>query len=120
MASEKTTSTKATPQKAPSTKKAAAKKPAASKSAAKNAPPVKGAKKMMNALDAAAKVLGASKKPMRCQELIAQMAAKRYWTSPGGKTPAATLYSAMTGEINAKGKDARFQKVDRGLFARNG
>jgi hypothetical protein len=32
---------------------------------------------------------------MRCTELIAAMAAKGYWTSPGGKTPASTLYSAL-------------------------
>ncbi len=45
------------------------------------------------------------------------MAAKGYWKSPGGKTPAATLSAAMTREINTKGKIARFKKVDRGLFA---
>jgi hypothetical protein len=28
--------------------------------------------------------------------MIEAMAAKRYWTSPGGKTPAATLYTAVT------------------------
>ena len=47
------------------------------------------------------------------------MAAKGYWTSPGGKTPHATLYSAMSREIKGKGKDSRFKKTDRGLFTRN-
>jgi hypothetical protein len=28
---------------------------------------------------------------MTCKELIGAMAAKGYWTSPGGKTPEATL-----------------------------
>ncbi|MBL9147340.1 MAG: restriction endonuclease, partial [Phycisphaerae bacterium] len=37
-----------------------------------------------------------------------------------GKTPHATLYAAMIREIAAKGKDARFKKSDRGLFALNG
>ena len=35
---------------------------------------------------------------MGCQEMILAMAAKRYWTSPGGKTPSATLYSALLKE----------------------
>ena len=47
----------------------------------------------MSDLDAAAKVLGDSKKPMGCKEMIGAMAAKKLWTSPGGKTPSATLYS---------------------------
>ena len=33
---------------------------------------------------------------MNCQEMIEAMAAKGYWKSPGGKTPAATLYSAIS------------------------
>src|SRR5262249_12979986 len=41
----------------------------------------------LSALDAAAKVLAESGQSMTCQELIAEMAAKGYWTSPGGKTP---------------------------------
>ncbi|XVJ61105.1 MAG: hypothetical protein HEQ23_11790 [Tepidisphaera sp.] len=47
------------------------------------------------------------------------MAAKGLWTSPGGKTPAATLYAAIVREITTKGKDARFRKADRGLFTAN-
>lgn len=37
-------------------------------------------------------------------------------TSPGGKTPHATLYAAILREITVKGKDARFQKTERGHF----
>ncbi len=44
------------------------------------------------------------------------MAAKGYWTSPGGQTPHATLYSAILREINSKGDAARFTKADRGQF----
>ena len=44
------------------------------------------------------------------------MAAKKLWTSPGGKTPHATLYSAILREINTKGNDARFNKTERGKF----
>jgi len=53
---------------------------------------------------------------MRAKELIEQMAAEGLWTSPGGKTPEATLYAAMLREIGKKGDDSRFQKVDRGAF----
>ena len=39
--------------------------------------------------------------------------------SPGGKTPHATIYAAMVREIKQKGREARFVKKDRGLFAAN-
>jgi hypothetical protein len=51
--------------------------------------------------------------------MIERMAAKGYWTSPGGKTPASTLYAAILREIQAKGKEARFVKADRGQFTLN-
>jgi hypothetical protein len=73
--------------------------------------------KKTSAIDAAAKVLAEEGKPMGCKELIGAMAAKGYWTSPGGKTPAATLYSALLREIETKGDASRFQKVGRGMFA---
>jgi HB1, ASXL, restriction endonuclease HTH domain len=73
--------------------------------------------KKLSALDAAAKVLAETHTPMNCQELIGAMAVKGYWTSPGGKTPAATLYSAMLREITTKGDQARFTKTGRGYFA---
>ncbi len=79
--------------------------------------PAKAPAKKLSTLDAAAKVLGQKKKPMSAKELIEAMSAKGYWKSPGGKTPWATLYSAMLREINAKGKDARFKKVERGKFS---
>jgi hypothetical protein len=75
------------------------------------------AAKKMSAIDAAAKVLGEASEPMNCQELIKAMGEKGYWTSPGGKTPHATLYSAILREIQTKGNDARFKKRERGKFA---
>jgi HB1, ASXL, restriction endonuclease HTH domain len=71
----------------------------------------------LSALDAAAKVLAEEGRAMTCQELITAMAAKGYWTSPGGQTPAATLYSAILRELKAKGAGARFVKTERGQFA---
>jgi hypothetical protein len=50
--------------------------------------------------------------------MVETMAAKGYWASPGGKTPEATLYSAILREMSTKGADARFQKTERGKFAR--
>jgi hypothetical protein len=72
--------------------------------------------KKVSALDAAARVLGAAGGPLNCQEMIQQMAAKGYWTSPGGKTPQATLYSAIVREMHTKGDQSRFQKAERGKF----
>jgi hypothetical protein len=52
--------------------------------------------KKVSAIDAAARVLGEAKEPMTCPEMIKTMAEKGYWTSPGGATPHATLYTAVT------------------------
>jgi hypothetical protein len=71
----------------------------------------------LSALDAAAQVLARSAQPMRAQDLITAMAKRGLWQSPRGKTPHATLCAAMLREIAEKGKEARFQKVERGMFA---
>ena len=95
--------------------KEAATKPATEPKAKKEKPAK--AEGKMSALDAAVKVLGEAGAPMTTKAMIEAMAAKGYWTSPGGQTPAATLYAAILREINTKGDDARFTKTDRGLFA---
>ena len=87
-----------------------------SRPAAKKAPAKETAKEL-SALDAAAQVLAETGRPMNCREMIEAMAEKGYWTSPAGKTPSATLYSAILRELKAKGESARFQKVERGRFA---
>lgn len=74
--------------------------------------------KKLSCLDAAAKLLGETGQPMNCQEMIAAMAERGYWTSPAGKTPAQTLYAAILREIAAKGKESRFAKSERGRFLR--
>ena len=73
--------------------------------------------KKMSALDAAAKVLADVGTPMNCQEIIDAMAQAKLWSSPNGKTPASTLYSAIQREINTKGPASRFTKTERGKFA---
>jgi hypothetical protein len=72
--------------------------------------------KKASALDAAAQVLATAGEPMNTRQMIEAMAAKKLWTTPGGKTPHATLYSAILREINEKGKDSRFTKTERGKF----
>mgnify|MGYP000937448043 CR=1 FL=1 len=72
--------------------------------------------KRTSAIEAAARVLAESDQPMNAKELIEAAAEKGYWKSPGGKTPHATLYSAIVREIAAKGQDARFRKAERGRF----
>jgi hypothetical protein len=54
---------------------------------------------------------------MTPKELIGAMAAKGYWTSPGGKTPDATLAAAILREISVKGGQSRFVKPAPGRFA---
>jgi len=101
------------------------KKKSSAKTAAKKASPKASGKKAANpvlkdkrlsAIDAAAKVLAEAKEPMNTKQMIEAMSKKGYWTSPGGKTPHATLYSAILREINVNGKESRFVKTDRGLF----
>jgi hypothetical protein len=53
---------------------------------------------------------------MSCAAMIEAMAAKGYWTSPGGKTPASTLYSVILREVQTQGNEARFVKTERGKF----
>ena len=54
---------------------------------------------------------------MNANELIHATAAKKLWTSPGGKTPHATLYSAIAREITTKGNESRFVKSERGHYS---
>jgi hypothetical protein len=120
MAAKKKTSPKSTPQRTAKTArsgKSAAPRPAAASDPAKAAPPVPaGNPAKLSALDAAARVLSASRQALTCPELIAAMAAQGYWTSPAGKTPQATLHAALTREIKIKKDQSRFRKTERGKF----
>jgi len=73
--------------------------------------------KRPSAMNAAVQVLAESPKPMRVREIIEEMAKRGLWSSPKGKTPHATLAASIIREIAARGKESRFKKVDRGLFA---
>lgn len=106
-----TMATKKTTKKAPAKKTTKASAKAATKTPRTAKPDGK-----LSQLDAAVKVLGEAGTPMTTKAMIEAMAAKGYWTSPGGATPAQTLYSAILRELQKKGADARFTKVDRGQF----
>ena len=70
----------------------------------------------MSGLDAAAKVLAEAGEPLGCKQMVERAFEKGYWQS-GGKTPHATVYSAMLREIQKKGENARFRTAERGKFA---
>jgi hypothetical protein len=104
-------SKKKTPAKEPAPSTSERVLPSAAAKAAKAAP------SKSSALDAAARVLRESGQPMSCPELIEQMAAKGYWSSPKGKTPSSTLYAAIAREVKLKGAASRFIKTGPGRFA---
>ena len=72
--------------------------------------------KKPSGLDAAAQVLKDKGEPMSCKDIMETMLAKGLWTT-NGKTPAATLYSAILREIDGKPGESRFVKTGRGLFS---
>ena len=94
------------PEKAPKkkvVKKAASKKPAQKKTKGK-----------LSLLDAAVEVLK-KQSPLTCKQLVERLAEAGLWETDAA-TPANTLHAALSKEIRVKGKDSRFEKVDRGQF----
>ena len=88
------------------------------KTTTKKATTKKASTKKLSQIEAAIKVLGRSRKPMSCKELVDAMTKKKLWTSPGGATPDATLYATILRDLR-KGKDARFKKAAPGRFTLN-
>lgn len=72
--------------------------------------------KKVSQIDAAIQVLRTARKPMSCKDLVEAITKKKLWTSPGGATPDATLYSSILRDLK-KGKDARFKKAAPGKFS---
>ena len=89
---------------------------AAAKPKAKTEKPARRKREGLSGLDAAAKILAGAKEPIGCTEIFARIQEQKLWKT-GGKTPAATLSAAILREIRDKGKEGRFKKVGRGLFA---
>ena len=69
-------------------------------------------------LDGADTILAKASTPMSCGEMIDAILKRKLWTTQG-KTPAATLSSAILREIQRKGKESRFVKAERGRFRRS-
>jgi hypothetical protein len=92
-----------------------AKKAAEPKAEKVNAPTDPKAPKAMSGLDAAAEVLAQVGIPLKVKAIFAEIVARKLW-APGGKTPEATLYSAIITEISKKGSASRFVKTGPGTF----
>ena len=89
---------------------AATKKSAARSDGSKQVPQ----EKKLSLICAAARVLGEKKEPMTCKGMVSEVVAAGLWAPGAGKTPHATLYSAILRDL--KSQTPRFEKVDRGLF----
>lgn len=74
-----------------------------------------GGVKKLSCVKAALQVLETAGEPMNTQEMITAMVDQSLWESPGGKTPHATLYSAILRDLK-KGDESRFIKTERGRF----
>lgn len=93
----------------------AAKKATAAKPAPATAKPAAEARKP-SLLSAAVEILKRVDEPLGAKDLATRVIDEGLWATKG-KTPEATLYSAMIREIAQKGEQARFRKVGRGRFA---
>ncbi len=96
----------------------------ASSKAAKQPKPVAPAKDTTKArqpsgLDAAHAVLRQRSKPMSVRSITDAIFEQKMWTT-SGKTPHATIASAIIREIKDKGSESRFVKTGKGLFATRG
>ncbi|TWT51057.1 hypothetical protein Pla22_38330 [Rubripirellula amarantea] len=74
-----------------------------------------GGEKKLSCVRAALQVLETAGEPMNSQEMITAMVEQNLWESPGGKTPHATLYSAILRDLK-RGDESRFVKTERGRF----
>lgn len=121
MATKKTTTSKKTKglKRTTAKKKAPAKRTTAATATANKTTGSKAGAKMSQ-MAAAECVLAEAGEPMNCQQMVEAMTKKRLWKSPGGKTSHATLYASLFRHIRKHGKDARFRKTDRGMFALTG
>lgn len=71
--------------------------------------------KKTGCLDAAVHVLEEAGEPLTCGQMMEQILERGLWITTG-RTPSATLYSAILREIQRKGDDARFVLAERGKF----
>jgi hypothetical protein len=89
---------------------------AGAKKSAKADRPAK--ERKLSALSGAAQILAEADGPLSAGEIVKRMLEMGLWQTKG-KTPQATLYSALLRRIRKDGATARFRKVERGKFALN-
>lgn len=118
MAAKKTTTKKVTRKNTATKAKPRGTAKASGRRTAAKRPAKKKAERGMSQIEAAAKVLEQAGEPMTCRAMVEAMQKKGLWKSPGGKTPDHTLYASILRDLK-KGKEARFKKAGRGLFALN-
>jgi hypothetical protein len=71
----------------------------------------------MSLVGAAVVILQRDECQLPVREILRRITESGLWSSPAGKTPEQTLYSAIIREIATKGTDARFRRGDqRGAF----
>jgi hypothetical protein len=70
----------------------------------------------MSAIDAAHQVLLECGRPMNVRE-ITEIAMQSEYCDLKGATPSLTISAALQRDIKAKGRDSRFVKTGKGLFA---
>ena len=92
-----------------------AKEAAGTTTATKGKKVVQPKKERPSLLNLAAKVLAEAGEPLNCKQMVEKVLASGLWKTKG-KTPAATLYSAILRETQKKGVQARFRKAERGKF----
>ena len=73
-------------------------------------------KPKLSLVKAAIAILAETDESMGANELVEVAKAKGLWTPGEGKTPAQTLYSAISREIKKKGGRSRFVAVGKGKF----
>ncbi len=121
VATPPSTKANATEQRASKANGESARELATSRSAGTRSASPQRSVRSMSALDAAAQVLSSLSGKMAVSglsapQLIERMAEAKLWMSPGGKTPAATLYAAISRDIASKGAESRFRKSSPGHF----
>ena len=72
--------------------------------------------KKLSMMAAALQILQERKIAMTCSEIIELLATEGLWVSPGGKTPASTLYAAISRSVKDLGIRSPFRKSERGKF----
>jgi restriction system protein len=70
----------------------------------------------MKILDAIEQVLKDAGAPLHYEEITKQVLEKGLWTA-AGKTPDATINARLAVDIKGNGKQSRFQRTDKGMFA---